>query len=83
MMSCSSIYGPIRLLLRNPTLGHRPMHPARVRVGELQITCSECLRTWPVVATFPPSPTFVHRQWLARWKGVGNVVTTFRKRKVA
>jgi hypothetical protein len=79
MMSCSSLYTPFRWLRRDPLLGHRPMRPARVGKDQLEICCVECLRTWPVAATFPPSPTFLHRQWLARWKGIGNVIG-FRKR---
>ncbi len=78
-MACSSLYAPVRWLLRDPLLGHRPMHPHRVGDGRLQLQCSECLRRWPVRPTFEASPVYLHRRFVAAVKGVANVVR-FRKR---
>jgi hypothetical protein len=68
--------------MRNPTLGHAPMMPARRPGHQFEIICSECQKSWLVSERFPPSPTFQHRQLVAAIKGVANVVR-LRRRKAA
>lgn len=82
-MTCSWFYQPLRWLLRNPTLGHSIMHPSRLDRNRVELRCSECLRSWSVVADFEPSPIYKHRQMVARFKGVANVLTFERRRKRA
>lgn len=83
MQTCSSLYAPVRLLLRDKTWGHEVLHPSPQPDGKLQLICGACLQTWAVEPSFQPSPIFVHRQWLAKAKGIGNVLRPAAWRKAA
>jgi hypothetical protein len=69
MMTCSRLYDPLRLIRRDPTLGHQIMH-RRPWTATPSAPVRQCMKVWRVEPTFEARSLGVRRDVdrVLRWR---------------